>query len=123
LVEPELGGARTWWSQNLVEPELGGVWHEFCVHSDRFCQAEAAMEADSELTTLIFGFMFAVVILVGLGAIASMIDAFKFAHGAFIFLADVARAGASAHSARRPMRSSGGSASIPRVRGGLPKPQ
>jgi predicted tellurium resistance membrane protein TerC len=45
------------------------------------------MEADIERAILILGLMFAIVFIVrGLGAIASMIDMFKFAYGAFVLL-------------------------------------
>jgi hypothetical protein len=45
------------------------------------------MEADIECAILILGLMFAIVFIVrGLSAIASMIDMFKFAYGAFVLL-------------------------------------
>jgi len=51
------------------------------------------MESDIQLAILILGLMLAIVFIVrGLSAIASMIDTFKLAYGAFVLLGTTPRA-------------------------------
>jgi len=53
------------------------------------------METDIELATILSGLTFAMVFIgLGLSAIASMIDMFKFAYGAFVLLGTTLRSSA-----------------------------
>jgi len=53
------------------------------------------METDIELATILSGLTFAMVFIgLGLSAIASMIDMFKFAYGAFVLLGTTRRSSA-----------------------------